>query len=51
MAQDSRFVPQIKPKDSAEPYIRKKGEIEQHSRVCGYKRMPTLQEQGPTERP
>ena len=33
------------------PYIRKKGEVEKHSRVGDYERMVTLQEQGPTERP
>ena len=51
VAQNSRFVPQITPTDFAESYIRKKGEVEQHSRVGDYERMLTLQEQGPTERP
>ena len=51
MAQNSGFVPQITLTDSAESYIRKKGEVEQHSRVGDYERMVTLQEQGPIERP
>ena len=51
MAQDSEFVPQITLTDSAESYIKMKGEVEQHSRVGGYERVPSLLEQGPTERP
>ena len=31
--------------------VRKKGEVEQHSRIGDYERVVTLQEQGPTERP
>ena len=27
------------------------GEVEQHSRIGGYERVPSLLEQGPTERP
>ena len=46
--QDSFFVPQIALTDSAESYVRQKGEAEQHSRVGDYERMLTLQEQGPT---
>ena len=51
MAQNSGFVPQITLTDFAESYTRKKGEVEQHSRIGDYKRMVSLQEQGPTERP
>ena len=51
MAQNSVFVPQITLTDFAESYTRKKGEVEQHSRIKGYMRMVYLQEQGPTERP
>ena len=47
VAQDSWFVPQIALTDSAESYIGKKEEVEQHSRIGDYERMPTLQEQGP----
>ena len=49
MAQDSCFVPQITLTHSAESYIRKKGEVEQHSSDGDYERMVILQEQGPTE--
>ena len=51
MIQDSFFVTQIILTDFAESYVRKRGEVEQHSRVGDYERMLTLQEQGPTERP
>ena len=47
MAQNSGFVPQITLTDSAESYIRKKGDVRQHSRIGDYGRMPTLKEQGP----
>ena len=33
MAQNSGFVPQITLTDFAESYIRKKGEVRQHSRI------------------
>ena len=46
-----RHVPQITLTDFSESYIRKKGEVEQHSRVGDYERMVTLQEQGPRKRP
>ena len=50
MAQNSGFVPQITLTDFAESYIRKRGEVEQHPRVGGFERVPSVAEQGPTER-
>ena len=51
LAQDSGFVPQITLTDSAESYIRREGEVEQHSKVGCYERLPSLLEQVSTEWP
>ena len=45
MAQNSGFVPQITLTDFAESYLRKKVEVEQHSRIGDYMRMVSLQKQ------
>ena len=45
------FGTEITLTDSAESYIGKKGEVEQHSRVGDYECLPRLLEQGPRERP
>ena len=51
MAQNSGFVLQITHTDFAESYIRKKGEVEQHSRIGDYMRMVYLQEQALQTKP
>ena len=51
VAQNSGFVPQITLKDFAESYIRKKGQVEQHSRIVNHMRMVYLHKQALQTKP